>query len=105
MEFLVRIEVALPPETPAARRAELEAAERERGSELLAAGKLVRIWRLPGRRANLSLYRAADATELHEALTSLPLWPWMTISVEPLAVHPLEPLPEDAGVSYHEKND
>ena len=50
----------------------------------------MRIWRLPGRFANVSLYRTGDATELHAALTSLPLWPWMRIRVEALAVHPLE---------------
>ncbi len=50
----------------------------------------MRIWRLPGRFANVSLYRTADATELHAALTSLPLWPFMDVRVEALAVHPLE---------------
>lgn len=86
----MRIEVDLPADTYHARRAVLEQAERTRGEELRASGHLVRIWRAPGRRANVSLYRVADATELHGILASLPLWPWMTISVEALAVHPLE---------------
>ena len=90
MEFLVHIDITLPEGLPEERRRELLAAEHRRGRELIEQGLLVRIWRLPGRFANISLYRAADATELHAAVTSLPLWPYMDVRVEPLAVHPLE---------------
>jgi muconolactone D-isomerase len=90
VEFLVRIEVGLPPDMPEDRRRQLLEAEAVRGRELIAAGSLVRIWRVPGRRANVSLYRAADATELHALIASLPLYPWLEVSVEALATHPLE---------------
>jgi muconolactone D-isomerase len=90
MEFLVHIEIRFPDGMPEERRQELAAAEARRGRELIEAGTLVRIWRLPGRRANISLYRAGDATELHAALASLPLWPHMRVRVEALATHPLE---------------
>ncbi len=90
MEFLVRIETHLPADLPEERRHELLAAEAARGRELLRSGALVRIWRVPGRLANVSLYDVADATELDAALRSLPLHPWMRVDVEPLAVHPLE---------------
>lgn len=90
MEFLVRIQVNWPPETTPETRGRLTEAEAARGRELIEAGQLHRIWRLPGRTANVSLYEAVDATELHELLTSLPLWPLMEVSVEALAVHPLE---------------
>ncbi len=89
-EFLVRIEVRLPPDTPETRKRQLVEAETARGRELIEQGKLVRIWRLPGRWANISLYRCADATELHELLGSLPLSPWFEVTVEALATHPLE---------------
>ncbi len=90
MEFLVRIEVRLPESMPEGRRRSLVDAESVRGRELIEQGTLVRIWRVPGRWANVSLYRVADATELHAAVSSLPLWPWMNVEVEPLATHPLE---------------
>jgi muconolactone D-isomerase len=90
MEFLVHVEIRLPDGMAEERRAELAAAETRRGRELIEAGTLVRIWRQPGRFANVSLYRTADATELHAALASLPLWPYMQIRVEALATHPLE---------------
>lgn len=89
MEFLVTIEID-HASIPAAERPRLLEAEMARGRELRGAGMLLRIWRLPGRRANVSLYRVADADALHDALTSLPLWPWMSIRVEALATHSLE---------------
>lgn len=45
---------------------------------------------MPGTTGTVGLYEAADATELHDALASLPMFPWMTITVEPLATHPQE---------------
>ena len=90
MEFLVRIDVRLPPEMPSERRAALVDAEARRGRELQAAGLLRRIWRIPGRLANVSLYDAPDATAVHEAIASLPLFPWLDVHVEALARHPLE---------------
>jgi muconolactone D-isomerase len=89
-EFLVRIETRLPPDLPEPQRKELLDAETARGRELIESGKLRRIWRVPGRLANVSLYDVADADELHELLSSLPLARWMDIRVEALAVHPLE---------------
>jgi muconolactone D-isomerase len=90
MEFLVRIDVDLSVDVTEPRRRELLEAEAVRGRELIASGALRRIWRVPGRWSNVSLYDVADATELHALLTSLPLWPWMDVRVEALAVHPLE---------------
>ena len=90
MEFLVSIEVRTPPDMEPARLAQLQAAEAARAAELVEAGLLRRIWRVPGRRANVSLYEARDATAVHEALASLPLFPWLEVTVQALAVHPVE---------------
>ena len=90
MEFLVSIEIRTPHDLDPERLAALQSAETARARELMAAGLLQRIWRIPGRRSNVSLYEAPDATALHTALTSLPLWPYMEIDARPLAVHPLE---------------
>jgi len=76
----------MPPDE----RERLVALEAGRGRELIAMGKLRRIWRVPGRSANVALYEAIDATDLHALVTSLPLWPWMDVTVEALATHPLE---------------
>ncbi|WP_062313783.1 muconolactone Delta-isomerase family protein [Demequina rhizosphaerae] len=93
MEFLVRSENRLPADTPAERREELRRAERTRAVELRAEGVLKRLWRVPGRNATVGLYEAADATALHAALMSLPMAPWLDVTVEPLATHPQEQTP------------
>ncbi|MFF5261773.1 muconolactone Delta-isomerase family protein [Actinomadura viridis] len=89
-EFLVRIEIELPAEMPAAEAEELRSRERKRGGELRDAGHLIRIWRVPGRTANVGIWAAASVSELRAVLASLPLFPWMSVEVQPLAVHPLE---------------
>jgi len=92
MEFLVRTENLLPNDTPDAVRDELRVVERERAMELRAAGVLKRLWRVPGRNATVGLYEAQDPAALHDALTSLPMWKWMDVTVEALATHPQETL-------------
>lgn len=90
MEFLVRTENRMPPDTPQDIREQLRRKERVRAQELRSAGILKRLWRVPGRNATIGLYEADDATALHDALTSLPMWKWMDVSVEALATHPQE---------------
>jgi muconolactone D-isomerase len=97
MEFLVNIEIIWPPDADPERRDELFAAEVERGRELARQGVMKRLWRIPGRWANWGLWEAADATELHAALSSLPLWPWMDVAVHPLARHVNDPAALDGG--------
>lgn len=93
MQFLVTMEVALPPDMPADKRETLVKAEATRARELIEAGLLVNIWRVPGRRANVGIWDASDATSLHAALTSLPMWPWLDAQVTALASHPNAPVP------------
>ncbi|MFA9430210.1 muconolactone Delta-isomerase [Egicoccus sp. AB-alg2] len=90
MDFLVRTTNNLPVDTPEERRRELQQAERARAAELREAGLLKKLWRVPGTRSSIGWYEAKDATELHEALSSLAFFPWMDIVVEPLATHPQE---------------
>lgn len=90
MEFLVRAENRLPLDTPAEERNSLRAGERERAGELREAGILERLWRVPGRNAWVGLFSVADATALHEALSSLPMFPWLDVTVEVVAAHPQE---------------
>lgn len=87
----MHIEIRWPPDESEERREEIFARELAQGQRLAAAGQLRRLWRIPGRWANWSLYDVADATALHEALSSLPLHPWMDIEVHPLAEHPNDP--------------
>jgi muconolactone D-isomerase len=91
MEFLVRIQVEWPADRDLDELARLMTAERQRANELAAEGRIRRLWRVPGRTANWGVWEAPDATALHEVLTSLPLYRWVTIDVHPLAAHPSDP--------------
>jgi muconolactone D-isomerase len=91
MEFLVRFEIKIPPELDGEKYDEIMAEEKRRGDILWSTGRLVRIWRVPGRRASIALYDFPDATELHAEMSTFPLFPYMTVSsVEPLAIHPAD---------------
>lgn len=70
-------------------RADLLARERAAGKELVARGVIAQMWRVPGRQANVGVFCVADATELHEVVSALPLWPYSSVRVEALAVHPV----------------
>jgi muconolactone D-isomerase len=91
VEFLVRIEVQWPAESDPDEFARLTAQERTRARELAQDGRIRRLWRIPGRRANWGLWEADNATVLHEAIASLPLFPWLSVDVHPLAAHPSDP--------------
>jgi muconolactone D-isomerase len=93
VEFLVQIQVNYPAVIATGQAEDLFRRERERGAELVLAGRIRRIWRVPGRQANVAIYEAESSNELHEALSSLPLFPWLDISVTALATHPLEESP------------
>jgi muconolactone D-isomerase len=90
VRFLVRIDVQLPAALPDEERADLLAAELERGRELVAAGVIRAIWRLPGGLRNVGIWEAADATDLHDQIASLPVFRWLTAEVTALAEHPLQ---------------
>lgn len=90
MEFLVHMEV-IAFETGSEAEKILREEEAIRARELASAGTLVRLWRVPGRRENWGIWNAEDANQLHAALTSLPLFPYLRITVHPLATHPNDP--------------
>lgn len=70
----------------------LIAAERSVGRDLISQGVLLRIWRLPGERANIGIWRAPNAAALDEQLDRLPLRRWLAAEILPLGVHELEKL-------------
>lgn len=90
MEFLVEIQLTFPPQMAAEERTRLMESEMRRGRELKEAGTIVRMWRIPGRTANVGIWEAPDPTALHDAIASLPMFPYLSADVTPLAVHYLE---------------
>lgn len=90
-EFLVSIVNNFPTDTPPDTRDSLVAAEAERARSLVDEGIILRLWRIPGRRQNVGLWSATSADELHSAIASLPMYPYLDVTVTPLAAHPSDP--------------
>ena len=88
MLFMVRIKVELPGEMDPARVKQLGEAETARGVELIQAGRLRKVWRIVGERANFSIWEADTLEEFHADISSLPLHPWMSVEVTPMIEHP-----------------
>ncbi|MFJ8105142.1 muconolactone Delta-isomerase family protein [Streptomyces sp. NPDC096132] len=85
-EFLVEI-TTVPEGTSEEEVGERRPAEAVRAREPAATGNLA-----VGELLSIGVWRAADEDELHEkVLGTLPLRPWMTLTVTPLESHPNDP--------------
>ncbi|KZE25873.1 muconolactone delta-isomerase [Crenobacter luteus] len=88
MLFHVRMDVSLPHGMSEAEAEVLKRVEREKAQALQAEGKWRHLWRIVGQYSNVSVFDVENAEELHQLLTGLPLFPYMTIQVMPLCRHP-----------------
>ena len=80
--------VDIPPGTDRSEIERLVDEERRYSHELQRAGTWIGLWRVVGRWANYSIFDVETSDQLHDILTSLPLFPYLTIEVVPLARHP-----------------
>ena len=88
MLFHVRMDVRLPHDLEPAYRADVINRERSYSQELQRIGKWRHLWRVVGEYANISIFDVDSNDELHDLLSGLPLFPYMDITVTPLADHP-----------------
>jgi len=88
MLFLVRMDVNIPHDLPAQQASEIKGREKEYSQELQRDGRWKHIWRVVGEYANYSVFDVSSNDELHTLLSQLPLFPFMTVQVTPLAQHP-----------------
>lgn len=88
MLFKVEMTVNIPPQMPVAEADEIKKREKAYSQALQQEGKWRHIWRVAGLYANVSIFDVADADELHQILTGLPLYPYMTMNVQALCRHP-----------------
>jgi len=82
------MDVRLPHDLPSETADALKTTERQRAQELQRSGKWRHLWRVAGRYSNVSVFDVEDTQELHEILSTLPLFPFMAINVTPLCRHP-----------------
>lgn len=95
MLFQVRMDVDIPRDLDAKIAEKLRAKEKTRAQELQRAGTWRHLWRIVGHYANISVFDVETPAQLHQILTSLPLFPFMKITVTPLCHHPSSISPED----------
>ncbi|MEP4378786.1 MAG: muconolactone Delta-isomerase family protein [Alphaproteobacteria bacterium] len=95
MLFMVRIKVELPGEMDPSQVKALGDAEADRAIELIQAGRMRKVWRIVGERANFSIWEADSLEDFHADISSLPLHPWMTVEVTPMIEHPATQAYED----------
>jgi muconolactone D-isomerase len=88
MLYCVEMDVAIPHGLDPEHVAKLKADEKARAQDLQRQGKWVHLWRVAGRYANISVFDVESHDELHDILSTLPLFPFMTMRVTPLARHP-----------------
>ena len=89
MLFLLRIDVSIPADMPQTDKDKLRERENARAAELIAEGTMQGIWRIVGRIANNSLWKADTLEILHDKVSSMPMFPYMKIDVTPLINHPM----------------
>jgi muconolactone D-isomerase len=88
MLFQVRMDVSIPRDLAPEEAADIIAKERAYSQELQNSGKWRHIWRIVGEYANYSIFDVKDNDELHQILSGLPMFNFMTITVTPLVRHP-----------------
>lgn len=87
MLFHVEMNVRIPHDADPEKVELLKRTEKERAQELQRQGKWRHLWRVVGQYRNVSIFDVADATELHDILSTLPLFPFMEIEVRALCRH------------------
>ena len=84
MLFQVSMTVRIPHDEDSRMVDRLRAEEHERASELRSQGKWLHVWRVVGKWANLSIFDVDSPAELHELVSTLPLYPYMDVDVTAL---------------------
>ena len=88
MLYLVHMIVNIPSTLAPEEAARIKAEEKAYSQQLQTSGKWPHLWRVVGEYANYSVFDVESNDELHDTLAKLPLFPFMKITVTPLAKHP-----------------
>lgn len=88
MLYVVEMDVKLPETWDEAKIQDYMTRERQTSQKWQKTGKWVYLWRVAGRYANISVLDVDSPDELHQILSELPLFPYMTIKVTSVCKHP-----------------
>ena len=88
MLFHVKMTVKLPADMDPARAAQIKAEEKELAQRLMREGTWRHLWRIAGQYSNVSIFDVETVQDLHDLVSTLPLFPFMTTEVTALCRHP-----------------
>jgi muconolactone D-isomerase len=88
MIFHVHMAVRIPYDLDPATVERLNSEEHDRAHDLQEEGRWLHLWRVAGKYENVSIFDVQDPGELHDVLNSLPLYPFMEMTVTALCRHP-----------------
>jgi muconolactone D-isomerase len=88
MLFFVKMTVNMPPDVSKEAVEALNTAEHALAAEYQRTGKWIHLWRVVGKWANVSIFDVSSPAELHDLLSQMPLYPYMTVEVTALCHHP-----------------
>lgn len=88
MLFLVQMKVYPPTHLSQDEFVRIKEEEKQRALEIQRQGKWPHLWRVTGKYSNVSVFDVESNQELHDLLTSLPLFPFMDVDITPMNAHP-----------------
>lgn len=88
MLFMVRMSVDWPTEMDAQAASALTKRERAYSAMLQRSGVWKHLWRTTGSIGNISIFNVTSHEHLHEVLTNLPFFAFITMEITPLSEHP-----------------
>lgn len=87
MVYVVEMDVHIPETWSEEKLADVVAREKECSQKWQSSGKWKYLWRVAGRYSNISVLEVDGPDELHQIISSLPLFPYMTIKVTSVCKH------------------
>ncbi|WP_413998596.1 muconolactone Delta-isomerase family protein [Flavobacterium sp. W1B] len=88
MLYLVEMDVHIPESWNEEKLQDYITREKACSQGHQKSGKWVYLWRVAGQYSNVSVLDVESPDELHKIISSLPLFPYMTINVKSLCKHP-----------------
>ncbi|MDO5655972.1 MAG: muconolactone Delta-isomerase family protein [Flavobacteriaceae bacterium] len=88
MVYVIEMDVKIPETWSEEKLQDYITREKETSQKWQKSGKWKYLWRVAGKYSNISVIEAESPDELHQIISSLPLFPYMNIKVTSVCKHP-----------------
>lgn len=88
MVYVIEMDVRIPETWSDEKISDYITREKKTSQKWQKSGKWVYLWRVAGKYSNISVLEVESPDELHNIISSLPLFPYMTIKVTSITKHP-----------------